>query len=706
MEEEINFIVNAETQLATENLKTLTKEVEDLNKNQKELNDQLKEGAITQEEYNKATKKNVDQAKKSQTSIDNYNKTIEKNTKSNKEAAKSLDSYSDSLGQINPQLGGAIEGFKGLVSTAKAFIATPIGLILAAVALALGAVFKYLEKFEPVLDVIEDAVTAVSNIFNSFIDNLDKVGSLIGGILTGNFSKAAQAASELGSAMKNAAIEGQAILDLTREIDDLTIEFELSSSRVELQIKRLVTAAKNRTLTANEQQKILNQALELENSQLGKNLEIKRKQFEADFRALVLSKQSQVNKNEAFQEAVKQNKSLQEQFEILATSGIFSPEQLANALASFKAIDQAEGQSLAFTEKVQNQKDAIAERAAAANKARADKEKAAAEKRAADLQKLIDKENELAQKGIQKGIERINKQKQLESELEAVRKEIAAKNIEQIEVTNFEELKLFVQKEKEKTQLLIDAETIRRDAELKNTELSEIEKQIIITNSNQKIVELAQARDTAILQSSKQLSEKEKAIADATTQAKIQSARDLAGELSNLAEQGTVAAKVAALAQIAINTAEAIAGLTRNSEQNPANAVTFGAAGAIQFAAGLIRIIANIGQARQALASFASGGYTGPGGKYEPAGIVHKGEVVFNQSDVAALGGPAAVNSMRPTFKGYADGGIVSNATTAPIDREYSVAQAFKRLPPIVASWKEATELGIRVKFKESVSTI
>ncbi|MCP5743427.1 hypothetical protein NL353_26925, partial [Klebsiella pneumoniae] len=29
---------------------------------------------------------------------------------------------------------------------------------------------------------------------------------------------------------------------------------------------------------------------------------------------------------------------------------------------------------------------------------------------------------------------------------------------------------------------------------------------------------------------------------------------------------------------------------------------------------------------------FSSGGYTGPGGKYQPAGIVHKGEYVFDQA--------------------------------------------------------------------------
>lgn len=42
--------------------------------------------------------------------------------------------------------------------------------------------------------------------------------------------------------------------------------------------------------------------------------------------------------------------------------------------------------------------------------------------------------------------------------------------------------------------------------------------------------------------------------------------------------------------------------------------------------------------ATKALAMFANGGYTGAGGKYEPAGIVHKGEYVFSQEDVNRIG--------------------------------------------------------------------
>lgn len=53
------------------------------------------------------------------------------------------------------------------------------------------------------------------------------------------------------------------------------------------------------------------------------------------------------------------------------------------------------------------------------------------------------------------------------------------------------------------------------------------------------------------------------------------------------------------------------------------------------------------------------GGYTGAGGKYTPAGVVHKGEYVFDQAAVQAAGGPAALEALRARLKGYAAGGFV-----------------------------------------------
>lgn len=86
--------------------------------------------------------------------------------------------------------------------------------------------------------------------------------------------------------------------------------------------------------------------------------------------------------------------------------------------------------------------------------------------------------------------------------------------------------------------------------------------------------------------------------------------------------------------------------------------------------------IGGIGAAITALGSgsFASGGYTGRGGKYEPAGIVHKGEYVINQDSTSKLmrDQPGLLASLNQ----YAQGGYVTRGTapTSSIDTDQIVS--------------------------------
>lgn len=59
------------------------------------------------------------------------------------------------------------------------------------------------------------------------------------------------------------------------------------------------------------------------------------------------------------------------------------------------------------------------------------------------------------------------------------------------------------------------------------------------------------------------------------------------------------------------------------------------------------------------LLGFADGGFTGTGGKYEPAGVVHKGEFVFSKETVQRLGAGNLDRLHRSAQRGYATGGLV-----------------------------------------------
>lgn len=85
-------------------------------------------------------------------------------------------------------------------------------------------------------------------------------------------------------------------------------------------------------------------------------------------------------------------------------------------------------------------------------------------------------------------------------------------------------------------------------------------------------------------------------------------------------------------------------------------------AGAMAQGAQIASIIASVA----APTGYSDGGFTGYGGKFDPAGIVHKGEVVWSQEDIKRWGGVNIVEAMRTSQppKGYSDGGLVTPQDT------------------------------------------
>lgn len=66
------------------------------------------------------------------------------------------------------------------------------------------------------------------------------------------------------------------------------------------------------------------------------------------------------------------------------------------------------------------------------------------------------------------------------------------------------------------------------------------------------------------------------------------------------------------------------------------------------------------------LFGFAEGGFTGSGGKYEPAGVVHRGEFVMSAAATRRIGVGNLDALHRGALRGYADGGLVAPTFTVP----------------------------------------
>lgn len=91
-----------------------------------------------------------------------------------------------------------------------------------------------------------------------------------------------------------------------------------------------------------------------------------------------------------------------------------------------------------------------------------------------------------------------------------------------------------------------------------------------------------------------------------------------------------------------------------------------------------VSIIANIRAIKDQ--GFSDGGFTGSGGKYEPAGIVHKGEVVWSQEDIKRWGGVGLVENMRKSSgpQAFINNNALNNSSTENVfNRSFLSSKAF-----------------------------
>jgi len=221
------------------------------------------------------------------------------------------------------------------------------------------------------------------------------------------------------------------------------------------------------------------------------------------------------------------------------------------------------------------------------------------------------------------------------------------------------ELEKYAQKLADEFQIKLDSDANNQITQDEiNLARQELEaEQKLITDENEKI--RVQNQLDALTNLERENSEKKKEITKAETQARLASYGNMFGNISELLGKDTAAGKAAAIAQIGISQGLAIARIWEQKSTLPS---PFGVIAKVaETGVAVANVIGALKKVTSTNTSFADGGYTGDGGKYQPAGVVHRGEVVFSQEDVRQLGGAMVVDAMRPTsgLKGYANGGIV-----------------------------------------------
>lgn len=314
----------------------------------------------------------------------------------------------------------------------------------------------------------------------------------------------------------------------------------------------------------------------------------------------------------------------------------------------------------------------------ATNAAKLDDDKRLNAERLAEQLKYFDELRELKQRELSAGLEKelIGK---TEAEAQIIRKEYAIKSLE-LE-TETAEAKAKINKQYA-TQTVEDEKLLRAiDFEQKLIELEdrgateyEIRQAMLEEQKANDLAKLEEDRANELIslqnyEAQKKLIEtgfaqQSKLITKDVDDYKIESRSQVLGGMADLFGKESGLGKIFAGAEIINTTASNAQKAFAQAAVFAANPLTAPLAPNAYIQGGII-IASGAAQLAKLVApkakGFSGGGYTGDGGKYDPAGIVHKGEVVWSQEDVRAVGGAIVANAMRPSVRGYASGGVVGS---------------------------------------------
>jgi hypothetical protein len=482
-------VVNDVMQVKKKELGTLEK----LTLSNKELREELRGLDLE-------TKKGQERRKEINKQIDENTDVIQENSDSMVQQKMNIGNYQSALGGMGPGLSSAAGGFQKMTMAAKAFIATPIGMILAAIAVVLKLVsegFKrsqgLMDKFASIMkgigaafDVVFDRISnalermveafknpkeAIKDLYETIKTNLvNRVKALpdffvaiftaVKNAIKGNMDEAKIALKEAGTAFIQFqtgmdAVQQKKFADGVRGITKEIREETVAAANLEMALRKLqdreieyiVTKAKGRKEIAAARLLAEDDTVAIKDRMVALDNAIK---IEKD----ILAEEMAIAKERAriAQQQVDLGKSVREDYEELAQAKAVVFELEEQSLKTQKRL---------FTERVRLvDEQAVIDKAAAAETA------ARIQKEAADLQKFVDNEikiwmlrNETAiQKGEQLTDSLIAEEKDRLNELEEQRVAATDLSFENELITQQEhELALLqIQKEAVDAKLAID----------------------------------------------------------------------------------------------------------------------------------------------------------------------------------------------------------------------------------------------------------
>ncbi len=285
--------------------------------------------------------------------LDANNKFIAKNADATKKQKLNIGNYGSALQGLPGPLAGATRGVSILNTAFKFLIANPIGLILAAIALAIKAIGDAISKNQAALDRFKAIADGISASYNVLLDRINGVGRAIKALGKLNFKTIRDGFRGIGQEMVEefkAARQLREELQLLRdqEIGDIVRKAEL---RKAVELARL--ASKEATITERERLKFIQDAIKVEEELLKIELEA------ATERARI--SQAQLDLGESTRKEIEENAILQARVIEVETASLKRRRTLASELktvelkAAKEKLEASEAEMLVAAKAVDNE---------------------------------------------------------------------------------------------------------------------------------------------------------------------------------------------------------------------------------------------------------------------------------------------------------------------------------------------------------------
>ena len=667
--------------------------------------------------------------------------------------------------------GGAVAsggGFKAMANAIKLamtagikFLATPLGLVLAAIALAVGALIKSFKEVAKAFKKNDDAMTALTKSFAIFKPIGEAIGAVFNKIAKGLAAVATAASNavswivgKLAPGYKKAADEAQALVQAQDDLEEEERKYTENSARRNRDISKLRAAAADKEkYTAEERKQLLSRAIELEKANLEEDKKIKAEQL----RILEEKARREHDTSDETKDKIAQARAAMYQSEENYYNGV---RELQSQLSAFdqeiesekaKAAEEARKKREEARKKREDdaKAEADAERARQENARKIAQEaedfaisliedetartiaqrKIQGEREIAELQQRLDTEKNLTKESREQLAQLIkDKQTALDAELEQMANDAAnAKTEEELKAEQERAMRILEYKRElaesgSDEELAIQKEILdaQMAQELENVELSEEEKYLIRETYAKKAEELdKQYHDNLV----KQAEDARAAYKDSlkATAASASDAfgamSDLLGEYSEQSEEAAAAQKAFGIAKIIVDQATSIADTSKAITAAVAGATEAAAAGGIAAPFLIAGYIASmVGAVLGAVASVA--------GSFVQAKQIIQGADTEKDAGKYAGGGTvpgtsytgdkliAHVNSGEGIYTGTQANNLLQEIANNPLrggaseEMAAAMAAAVAALPAPVVVYKELQEFGKKVSTFSEIASV